>query len=129
MGVERADDCFALARACLAAARKCWLTAAATLVVSSACLGCGGRSSSAPLAHRSGDVSDRSPLAAGDQQRIDAIVEHAMASSHTTGFSLAITHRGQLMLARAYGSAGPGSTQALTTGHRLRTASVSKSLT
>jgi len=52
-----------------------------------------------------------------------------MARSHTTGLSLAIARRGRLVFARAYGSANLGANQALNTAHRLRIASISKSLT
>jgi CubicO group peptidase (beta-lactamase class C family) len=66
---------------------------------------------------------------AGDLRRVDAIVEQAMSRSNTVGLSLAITHRGRLMFAKAYGRVGPGSRDPLHTANRLRIASVSKPLT
>src|SRR3954447_10771223 len=66
---------------------------------------------------------------ADDLQRIDALVEQAMARSNTVGLSLAITHRGRLVFARAYGRADSGSRQPLRITNRFRIASVSKPLT
>jgi CubicO group peptidase (beta-lactamase class C family) len=66
---------------------------------------------------------------ADDLQRIDAVVEQAMARSNTVGLSLAITHHGRLVFAKAYGRADSGSREPLRTTNRFRIASVSKPLT
>jgi len=64
-----------------------------------------------------------------DVQRVDAIVEQAMVKSNTVGLSMAITHRGQLVFAKAYGRVGSDSEEPLRTANRFRIASVSKPLT
>jgi CubicO group peptidase (beta-lactamase class C family) len=66
---------------------------------------------------------------ADDLRRVDAIVEQAMSSSNTVGLSLAITHRGRLVFAKAYGRITSGSGEPLHTANRFRIASVSKPLT
>jgi CubicO group peptidase (beta-lactamase class C family) len=64
-----------------------------------------------------------------DVQRVDAIVGQAMKRSNTIGLSLAITHRGQLVFAKAYGRVSSDSDEPLHTENRFRIASVSKPLT
>lgn len=68
-------------------------------------------------------------LAAEDRERIDAIVEQAMSRSNTVGLSLAVTRRGRLVFAKAYGYADGDSREPLEIAHRFRIASVSKPLT
>src|SRR5262245_13868623 len=61
-----------------------------------------------------------------DVQRIDTIVEQAMARTGTVGLSLAITRNGRPVFAKAYGNVGPGSSEPLRTTDRFRIGSVSK---
>jgi CubicO group peptidase (beta-lactamase class C family) len=72
----------------------------------------------------------RNPLfSASELRRIDAVVGEAMGRTSTVGLSLAITHRGRLVFAKAYGSESPSSRVPLHTSSRFRIASVSKSMT
>ena len=97
------------------------MAVAAVAVVLCGTLSCGGVWTSS----RAGDERGGG-FAAADRQRIDAIVEQPMSRSDTTGLSLAITHRGRLVFAKAYGYADRESREPLAIAHRFRIASVSK---
>jgi hypothetical protein len=73
-------------------------------------------------------VSRNSLHSASELRRIDAVVE-AMGRTSTVGLSLALTHRGRLVFAKAYGSMSSSSSASLHTSSRFRIGSVSKSMT
>src|SRR5262249_24413345 len=129
MGVEHAGGQLAAVRRLVSAARARRVTPLAALVVCYASLGCARHVPFSDRSERTSSASQRPTFAADDLKRIDATVAQAMSSTHTTGLSLAITHQGHLVFAKAYGRARPGSSEALTTTSRMRIASVSKALT
>lgn len=60
---------------------------------------------------------------------VDALVKAWMARTGTPGFSFALSRNGALVLTRAYGYADVERKEAMSPGHRLRIASVSKPIT
>jgi CubicO group peptidase (beta-lactamase class C family) len=105
------------------------LTAVAVAAVLVGALVFGAVWTSSRAAGERDGVSQSPAFAADDLRRIDAIVEQAMSRSNTTGLSMAITRRGRLVFAKAYGETDRGSGEPLHTAHRFRIASVSKPLT
>ncbi|MBU8900566.1 serine hydrolase [Corallococcus sp. M34] len=86
-------------------------------------------------AHRKGGQSvfallwQNLAFSADDLRHIDDTVQQAMSHANTVGLSLAITRRGRLVFAKGYGLAQNSSSTPVSTAHRFRIGSVSKTLT
>ena len=91
-----------------------------------------GRATDLPARRATTTLSEPSTMTAWLRAALDHIpnwLEHRMRVSEQPGCSLAIAHRGQVVVDRAFGSADLAAGIALTPLHRVRVASHSKTFT